>query len=53
MPIQLRQRTLLRRDRAITGEYLRLSKIWQISGAVATVVPLPILYLMITKARLG
>lgn len=53
VPIQLRQRTLLRRDRAITGEYLRLSKIWQISGAVATVVPLPILYLMITKVRLG
>lgn len=49
VPIQLRQRVLLRRDKAITGEYLRLSKIWQISGAVATVVPLPILYLMVTK----
>ncbi len=49
VPIQLRQRVLLRRDKAITVEYLRLSKIWQISGAVATVVPLPILYLMITK----
>ena len=49
VPIQLRQRVLLRRDKAITVEYLRLSKIWQISGAVATVVPLPIMYLMITK----
>jgi uncharacterized membrane protein len=49
VPIQLRQRVLLRRDKAITVEYLRLSRIWQISGAVATVVPLPILYLMITK----
>jgi uncharacterized membrane protein len=49
VPIQLRQRTLLRRDRAITAEYLRLSRIWQFSGAIATVVPLPILYLMITK----
>lgn len=49
VPIQLRQRTLLRRDKAVTGEYLRLSRIWQISGAIATVVPLPILYLMITK----
>ncbi|MEY4266400.1 MAG: hypothetical protein RIS90_935 [Pseudomonadota bacterium] len=49
VPIQLRQRTLLRRDRAITAEYLRLSRIWQVSGAIATVVPLPILYLMITK----
>jgi uncharacterized membrane protein len=49
VPIQLRQRTLLRRDRAITAEYLRLSRVWQFSGAIATVVPLPILYLMITK----
>ena len=49
VPIQLRQRTLLRRDRAITAEYLRLSRIWQFSGAIATIVPLPILYLMITK----
>ena len=49
VPIQLRQRSLLRRDRAITAEYLRLSRIWQVSGAIATVVPLPILYLMITK----
>ena len=49
VPIQLRQRTLLRRDRAITAEYLRLSRVWQVSGAIATVVPLPILYLMINK----
>lgn len=49
VPIQLRQRKLLKRDRAITPEYLRLSRIWQISGAIATIVPLPILYLMITK----
>ena len=49
VPIQLRQRTLLKRDRAITTEYLRLSRVWQVSGAIATVVPLPILYLMITK----
>jgi uncharacterized membrane protein len=49
VPIQLRQRTLLKRHRAITAEYLRLSRIWQFSGAIATVVPLPILYLMITK----
>ena len=51
VPIQLRQRKILKRDKAITAEYLRLSKIWQISGAVATVIPLPILYLMITKGR--
>lgn len=49
LPIQLRQRTLLRRYDHITAEYLRLSRVWQISGAVATVLPLPIIYLMINK----
>ena len=50
VPIQLRQRSLLKRDKAITAEYLKLSRIWQVAGAIATAVPLPILYLMITKA---
>jgi uncharacterized membrane protein len=50
LPIQLKQRLILRNTTQITGEYLRLSKVWQISGAVATVLPLPILYLMVTKA---
>ena len=49
VPIQLRQRMLLKRDQAVTTEYLKLSRIWQISGAIATVVPLPIVYLMIIK----
>ena len=49
VPIQLRQRVLLKRFQAITPEYLKLSRIWQISGAIATVVPLPIVYLMIVK----
>ena len=49
VPIQLRQRQLLNRHQAITPEYLKLSRIWQISGAVATLVPLPIVYLMIVK----
>jgi uncharacterized membrane protein len=49
LPIQLRQRALLRRTDHITAEYLWLSKVWQISGAVATVLPLPILYFMVTK----
>lgn len=51
VPIQLRQRLLLKRDLAVTAEYLRLSRIWQIAGAIATVVPLPIIYLMINKAN--
>ena len=50
VPIQLKQRALLNRFDYITADYLRLSKVWQISGAVATVVPLPIVYLMVTKA---
>jgi uncharacterized membrane protein len=49
LPIQLKQRQLLRQFDHITSEYLRLSKVWQICGAVATALPLPILYLMITK----
>lgn len=49
-PIQLKQRLLLRRHDHITSEYLRLSKVWQICGAVATALPLPIIYLMINKS---
>ena len=49
VPIQLRQRVLLNRHLTITSEYLKLSRIWQISGAIATIVPLPIVYLMIVK----
>ncbi len=49
VPIQLRQRLLLKRDQAVTAEYVKLSRVWQISGAIATIVPLPIVYLMIIK----
>lgn len=49
VPIQLKQRALLSRTTTITREYLHWSRIWQISGAIATVLPLPILYLMVTK----
>jgi uncharacterized membrane protein len=49
MPIQLKQRRLLAQTDQITSEYLRWSRIWQIAGAVATVLPLPIIYLMINK----
>ena len=50
VPIQLKQRAILLRTTAITGEYLQLSRIWQVSGAVATILPFPIIYLMVTKA---
>jgi uncharacterized membrane protein len=49
LPIQLKQRVLLKKYDHITAEYLRWSRVWQISGAVATVLPLPIIYLMINK----
>jgi len=49
MPIQLKQRKLLRETSTITPQYLRLSRTWQIWGAGATVLPLPILYFMINK----
>lgn len=50
LPIQLRLRVLLRRHDHITADYIRLSRLWQIAGAVATIVPLPIIYFMVTKA---
>ena len=49
VPIQLRQRSLLARFDYITADHMRLSRLWQIAGAVATLLPLPIVYLMVTK----
>ena len=49
VPIQLKQRQMLRRTTQITAEYLQLSRTWYIAGGLATVVPLPILYLMVNK----
>jgi uncharacterized membrane protein len=49
VPIQLRQRSLLARFDYITADYMRLSRLWQIAGAIATLLPLPIIYLMVTK----
>jgi uncharacterized membrane protein len=50
VPIQLKQRKLLQRTTTITREYLQWSRIWQVAGAVATALPLPIIYFMVTKA---
>jgi len=49
VPIQLKQRRLLQRTTQITQEYLRWSRVWQVSGALATALPLPIIYFMVTK----
>jgi hypothetical protein len=40
---------MLRRTTQITAEYLQLSRTWYIAGGLATVLPLPILYLMVNK----
>lgn len=50
VPIQFKQRALLRNTDTVCEAYWRLSRIWQISGAIATVLPLPIVYFMVTKA---
>ena len=50
VPIQLKQRRLLQRTTQITSEYLQWSRIWQVAGAVATALPLPIIYFMVTKS---
>jgi uncharacterized membrane protein len=47
--IQLKQRQLLRDTDTVCDAYWRLSRIWQISGAVATALPLPIVYFMVNK----
>ena len=49
VPIQLKQRALLRNSSIVCDKYWRLSRIWQISGAIATLMPLPIVYFMVTK----
>jgi uncharacterized membrane protein len=49
VPIQLKQRSLLRNTDTVCAEYWRLSRIWQIAGALATLLPLPIVYFMVNK----
>ena len=50
VPIQLKQRALLKNTDTVCAQYWRLSRIWQIAGAIATVLPLPIVYFMVTKS---
>ena len=49
VPIQLKQHALLKNTDTVCAEYWRLSRIWQIAGAFATLLPLPIVYFMVTK----
>jgi uncharacterized membrane protein len=50
VPIQFKQRALLKNSDTVCDEYWRLSRIWKIAGAIATVLPLPIVYFMVTKS---
>lgn len=52
VPIQVQQERLARRFRdggEIPDRYWRLSKLWAVSGGIATVLPLVTLYLMVFK----
>ena len=49
VPIQFKQRALLKNTNTVCADYWRLSRIWQIAGAIATVLPLPIVYFMVNK----
>jgi len=49
VPIQLKQRALLKKSDTVCADYWRLSHIWKLAGAIATLVPLPIVYFMVTK----
>lgn len=49
VPIQLKQRALLRDTDIVCEAYWRLSRLWQIAGAMATVLTFPIVYFMVTK----
>jgi uncharacterized membrane protein len=49
VPIQLKQRALLKNSHTVCAEYWRLSRIWKIAGGLATLLPMPIVYFMVTK----
>ena len=51
LPIQFKQANLLRVSPAevIPQEYYRLARLWSFAGAIATLFPLPAIYLMVAK----
>lgn len=51
VPIQYKQTALLRSSTTATipDEYRRLARIWSVAGAIATMFPLPAIYLMVSK----
>ena len=51
LPIQFKQAKMLRESgtEEIAKEYYRLARMWSIAGAIATLFPLPAIYLMVVK----
>lgn len=52
VPIQIKQSKLIRNLQntdSIPEQYLKLAKLWSIIGTIATIVPLPAIYIMVTK----
>ena len=51
LPIQFKQAKMLRGwgTEEIPKEYYRLARLWSIAGAIATLFPLPAIYLMVAK----
>lgn len=51
VPLQLKQARILRASQTATipDEYHRLARLWSFAGTIATVMPLPAIYLMVSK----
>lgn len=51
VPIQLKQARILRASKTetISDEYHRLARVWSLAGTIATIVPLPAIYLMVSR----
>ena len=51
LPIQFKQANLLRASTSevIPNAYYRLARVWSFAGAIATLFPLPAIYLMVAK----
>jgi uncharacterized membrane protein len=51
VPIQIKQARLLRdvTTSTVPAEYYRLARLWAVSGSIATLFPLPAIYLMVAK----
>lgn len=51
VPLQIKQARVLRTSEtgAIPNEYHRLAKLWSLTGTIPTLIPLPAIYLMVSR----